>query len=83
MKRLVFGIVWCIGFYFLGCGLTGGVAGAIAGSRDPQNASVAGARAGEKAVRDVWGFILGGALILSVLGTVTGLLPGTRADSKS
>ena len=79
LKRVLFGVLWCVVIYFLACILTGAVAGAIAGSRDSANASAVGAQAGAKAVADLRGYIFAGAVGLSAIGTWAGVLPGTRS----
>jgi len=81
MKKLLFGFVWFVVLYFVFCMGFGAVAGAKAGSqyRDTAAAQRAGAIAGEKAVTENLGVIVGGALMLSILGSGFGLLPGTRA----
>jgi hypothetical protein len=50
----------------------------MAGSKNPQNAAVAGARASSEAVGKYWLFIFLGACAIGVVGTATGVLPGTR-----
>jgi hypothetical protein len=78
VKRILFGFLWCVGFYFAGCALVGAVAGAIAGAKDPANASQVGAMAGTSAVEALHVYIFAGAVLLSVVGSWAGLLPGTR-----
>jgi hypothetical protein len=46
VKRVLFGFLWCVVFYFTACFIVGAVAGAIAGVKDPSNASLAGEKAG-------------------------------------
>ena len=77
-KRILFGVLWFIVFYFAGCIVVGAIAGAIAGAQDPANASDAGAIAGTRAVEDLHLYIVGGAVLLSGVGAWAGLLPGTR-----
>ncbi len=79
VRRILFGVVWCVVLYFGACMVTGGVAGAMAGNRDPANAAVVGRRAGSEAVGALRGYFVVGALLLSVGGTWAGVLPGTRA----
>jgi hypothetical protein len=78
VKRFVFGFLWCVGFYFAGSFLVGAIAGAIAGAKDPANASQVGAVAGTNAVQALRIYILGAAVLLSSLGSWAGVLPGTR-----
>jgi hypothetical protein len=80
MKKVVFGIVWCIALYFVCSMVVGGIAGGIAGSRttDARTAARSGREAGAKAVRDNHGLIVAGAILLSAIGSSFGLLPGTR-----
>ena len=82
-KRLAFGAVWCIGFYYAATFGTAMIAGAIAGYRDPVNASSAGGAAGARAVAALQGYILIGSLLVSTIGAVAGWLPGTRVRRPS
>ena len=81
MKKLLFGFVWFVVLYFVFCAGVGAIAGGIAGSQHTNTAAAqkAGQIAGAKAVTENLGFIVGGALMLSILGCGFGLLPGTRA----
>jgi hypothetical protein len=83
MRKVLFGFVWFIVLYFVGCMGVGGVAGGIAGSRETNRAAaqMAGGRAGGKAVTENYGLIVGGAVTLSILGSGFGILPGTRSRS--
>ena len=85
MKKLLFGFVWFVVLYFTFCAGVGGVAGAKAGSqyKNAAAAKEAGGIAGAQAVSENFGFIVGGALTLSILGSGFGLLPGTRAKPKT
>ena len=89
MKRIFFGIVWFV-IISLGCLIGGGaIAGAIAGSevtagsvqegyaKGQQVGQVAGAEFGRK----YSGLIFLGALVASIAGTATGVLPGTKRKS--
>ncbi|CAN5386543.1 hypothetical protein BH11PLA2_BH11PLA2_08250 [soil metagenome] len=78
IRRVLFGLFYSVIFYFGSCVLTGAIAGAIAGGKDPKNASAAGAKAGREAVEAIGPFLLIGSVLLSVAGTWAGLLPGTR-----
>lgn len=78
MKRVLFGVLWCIVLYFGACMLTGAIAGGMAGGDDPAHAYEAGAQAGAEAVKAWRGYYLVGAVVLAAAGTWTGWLPGTR-----
>jgi hypothetical protein len=78
MKRVVFGILWCVVIYFGACMITGGIAGGIAGSDDPKDAFESGAQAGAKAVSALRLYFLFGAVFIALVGTWLGWLPGTR-----
>lgn len=77
-KRILLGVVWFVVLYMGACMITGAIAGAIAGSQDPANASTAGYQAGQQVVIALRGYFLLGALLLSIIGTSLGILPGTR-----
>ena len=72
------GFAWWVIFYFAACAVIGGIAGAMAGAADPQNASEAGRLAGEKMVSAYILYILGGSFLAAAVGSATGFLPGTR-----
>ncbi len=82
MRKLVFGVVWCLVIYIAASMVIGGIAGGIAGSHaaDAQSASQAGYRAGAKAVQENRGYMIAGAILLSAIGSGFGVLPGTRAS---
>ncbi|WP_255990929.1 hypothetical protein [Chitinolyticbacter albus] len=86
MKRVFFGVICFVVFAFGGLVVGGAIAGAIAGSKvkavgladgfakGEQVGYAAGAEFGQK----YGGIVLIGALVLSVIGTATGFLPGTK-----
>jgi hypothetical protein len=78
MKRLLFGVLWCIVLYFGACFLTGAIAGGMAGGDDPDRAFEAGSQAGAKAVSALRIYLIVGAVVLGGVGTWVGYLPGTR-----
>jgi hypothetical protein len=82
IKKILMSLVWFVVFYFLGCMLVGGVAGAIAGGKDPANASQAGGLAGQKAVEGLLVYIIVGAASLAGAGSFFEVLPGTRKKGK-
>jgi predicted phage tail protein len=91
MKRIAFGIIWFFVFW-LGAGMIGGgIAGILAQSHTSTPAAAnqtfsegysrgyeVGQVAGREFGRKYGLLILGGALIVSIAGTVAGVLPGTR-----
>ena len=89
LRRVVFGLFWFGIFWFALMVIGGGVAGAVAGAKSaPPGATFdqgyeAGQRAGYAAgieFRERYGrWIALGAVVLSAAGTLTGILPGTRA----
>ena len=87
MKRIVFGILWFVVFSFGGLILGSGIAGGIAGSKTQATSAAEGYEQG-KELGTVAGREFGqkygtaifiGALVLSVAGTATGFLPGTKS----
>jgi len=78
IRRILFGLLWCFVFYFLACAVTGGIVGGMAGSRDPENAAVAGAQEAARVVTPLRGYFLIGSGIFSAVGVWVGYLPGTR-----
>jgi hypothetical protein len=83
-KTILFGLLWFVVISFVLCVIIGGVAGYSAGSHYPD-----GSEAGFEAARMV-GYqvgrqyrllILAGAALLSAMGSVAGVLPGTKQRS--
>jgi hypothetical protein len=81
IKRILFGFLWFVVLYLAGSFLVGAIAGAIAGAKNPANASQVGAVAGAAAVAAFRLYIFAGAVLLAVVGAWTGFLPGTRVKS--
>jgi len=82
LRKIVMGLVWFVVFYFGTCFIVGGIAGGIAGSRDPAHAQEAGGIAGREAVLEYRPFILGGSILFAFAGSMTGILPGTKPKPK-
>jgi hypothetical protein len=80
LRRVVFGVVWCVALTFGFGMMAGAIAGGIAGAKDPQHAREAGARAGQEVGERLGAYILLGAVIVSTAGAAFGVLPGTRAS---
>ncbi|HEV2968960.1 MAG TPA: hypothetical protein VGY55_03155 [Pirellulales bacterium] len=81
MKKVLFAFLWFVVLYFVACFLIGAVAGGIAGSHHPESvaaAQQAGMIAGARAVSEYRLLIVAGAMLLSAMGSVAGVLPGTR-----
>ena len=70
---ILMGFAWTMVFWFAGLF----AAGAVAGASNPGNAAEAGEAVGEK----YSGFIFLFSLILSILLTILGALPGTKKSS--
>lgn len=89
MKRIFFGILWFFAFGFggitIGSGIAGGVAGSTIQATTPEarrQAADVGAFAGYQFGRNYAGFMFLGALVISIVGTATGVLPGTKSRKK-
>ncbi len=80
VKTIILGIVWSVVLYFVACFLVGAVAGASAGATDPENASMAGAQAGTAAVSAYRLMIFLGAVAVAIIGSWSGVLPGTKRN---
>jgi hypothetical protein len=85
MKKAVFGFVYFIAFYFIGCMIAGGIAGGKLGAsgkyaNNPAALQKAAGEAGQKAVADNLGLIVGVALTLAIGGAAVGVLPGTGSN---
>ena len=77
LRRIGFGVLWAIAIYSVLAVVVSAVAGGIAGAQDPQNATVAGARAGVAAVNAGRLYIVLAGVVLSAVGTWLAILPGT------
>lgn len=78
IKKWLVGFVWMVVIYFVSAMIVVAVAGAMARNGDPQHAAQAGRLAGEAAVLQYRVYLFLGALILAILGTARGWLPGTK-----
>ena len=86
MRRVFFGVCWFL-FFWLGVGATfAGVMGAIAARQERattfSEGFAAGKELGEDLGRRSGPYFLFCGLLISVVGTVTGVLPGTRRSSE-
>jgi hypothetical protein len=78
MKKFGFGVLWFLALS-MGCLMVGGmVVSAMAGINDPVNASASGEAAGTAFGREYAGIIYLVSLIIAVLGSIKGWLPGTK-----
>lgn len=82
MKRLLLGIGWFVLLWLGGMMVGGAVAGAIATSAnpDPSRAVQTGTDAGARFAVQYGGLVQLGAIAVAAIGTLTGLLPGTKKD---
>jgi len=83
MKRFVIGVGWCFLIWLGSLMVAGGVLGAIAGASagDPTTGAQAGQRVGAEFGRHYGSLLLLGSIAVSVIGTATGWLPGTRREA--
>jgi hypothetical protein len=77
---MLVGLVWAIALYFAACMLTGAITGGIAGSRDPEHASIVGREAGIQVVTKLRLYFLVGAALIAAVGSYLGFLPGTGKE---
>ena len=89
MKRFAFGFVWFVVLSLAGFIGGGAIAGVIAGSKvnaagfseGYAKGERVGHAAGAEFGRKYGGIVLLGALAVSIVGTATGVLPGTKKKS--
>ncbi len=80
MRKFFFGLVWFLVIAF-GMLMAGGfVAGFQAALSDPASTADAGAAAGQAFAQHYGGRIFVAALIISIVGSAFGWLPGTRRN---
>ena len=83
MRKVIFGLVWFVLFYFGACTVAGGIAGAKAASNLPRNSPPERVKevtlaASSATVYSLRIYLFTGALVISVVGSASGYLPGTR-----
>lgn len=77
VRKICFGFVWFL-ILILGTLILGGmVVGAITGGNDPANSFAAGQAAGQA----YGGMIFLASLIVAVIGSIFGWLPGTKSKN--
>lgn len=82
-RKIGFGFLWFVVIYMGSCILLGAIAGGFAGVDNPQDAYAAGQIAGARIVAQWRSYLFFGAVAVSVVGAITGLLPGTKARKES
>lgn len=81
LRKIGFGLLWFVVFYFVSAMIIGGIAGMQAGANAP-DARSAGAAAGGALVMKLAPFLLLASALLAGLGAWKGFLPGTRPGKK-
>jgi len=83
MKRFVIGVGWCFLIWLGSLVVAGAVLGALAGASagDPITSAQAGQRVGAEFGAHYGPLFLLGSIAVSVIGTATGWLPGTRPEA--
>lgn len=87
MRKFVVGFLWFLGLYFVACGVTGGVAGSMAAKDLPPGTSQEWANqvamtAAAETVLELRVYFFAGALVIAVVGSTSGWLPGTRSAAQ-
>ena len=83
MRRVIVGFVWFLVLYFGACMVTGAIAATVAVKELPKNASRTQVNrvtfaASAAAVSGLRVYFFTGALVISIVGSTSGYLPGTR-----
>jgi hypothetical protein len=81
VRKICFGFVWFLILILGTLILGGGVVGAIAGVNDPANSFAAGQAAGQAFGQAYGGMIFLASLIIAVIGSIFGWLPGTKSKN--
>jgi hypothetical protein len=78
LQRLVFAIIWSVVLFIGSFIMATGIAGGIAGAKDPEHGAEARAHAGEYVADNFTGWIFAGSVVIATAGSLFGVLPGTR-----
>ena len=82
IKRIVFGFIWFVVLYLGSCTITGAIVGGMLASRTSGKISnEEAANAGAGAVLAIREYLLFGTALAAGLGTLAGVLPGTKPSS--
>ncbi len=84
MRKLIIGVIWFIVIWFGVIFIAGGIVGFMAGAKTAN--SEMGAIAGRAAARAFMarssGIIFIGSVLIAIVGTVAGVLPGTKTKRR-
>lgn len=83
VRRILISLLWGFVVYFGACVVTVLIAGVRTGAENPQNAAIAGAEAGAKAVEKLRAYFLIGGGAIALVGILTGGLPGSGSKESS
>jgi len=84
-RKIIFGLIWFVVIYFLALVIGGAIAGSLSGMQAAQEGISpyeAGSIAGQKFGNTYGAIIFWSILILAVLGSTFGILPGTKLKKK-
>ena len=77
-RRILNGLLWCVGIYLAACILITVVAGALAGSQDAARAMTTGTKVGFKTLATSQIYLIPGVIVFAAICTWLQALPGTE-----
>jgi hypothetical protein len=82
LKRIIFGVVWAFALYLAICAGVGGIMGGLYSARYPDRSTMENTQEIAVLVTPYFKYFFVGGVVLSIIGSSFGLLPGTEIEKK-